>query len=99
MRLLLVISDLALHGAQKQVVELARELDRLGHAVGVYALNDDVPRAAELAGSGVDVTVDQKRSKLDLAVIARLRRKIRDWRADIVHGFLYDAEIYSRLAA
>ena len=99
MRLLLVISDLALHGAQKQVVELARELDRLGHAVGIYTLNDDVPRAAELAGSGVEVTVDQKRSRLDLRVIGRLRRKIRDWRADIVHGFLYDADIYTRLAA
>ena len=99
MRLLLVISDLALHGAQKQVVELARELDRLGHAVAVYTLNDDVPRAAELAGSGVEVIVDQKRSKLDLAVIGRLRRRIVSWRADIVHGFLYDADIYTRIAA
>jgi hypothetical protein len=33
MRVLLVISDLALHGAQKQVVELARELDRRGDGV------------------------------------------------------------------
>ena len=99
MRVLLVISDLALHGAQKQVVELARELDRLGHAVAVYTLNDDVPRAAELAGTGVEVTVDQKRSRLDPAVLWRLNRRIRDFRAEIVHGFLYDADIYVRLAA
>jgi glycosyltransferase involved in cell wall biosynthesis len=99
MRLLLVISDLAMHGAQKQVVELARELDRLGHAVAIYTLNDDTPRAAELAGSGVEVIVDQKRSKLDFAVIGRLRRRIVAWRAEIVHGFLYDADIYTRLAA
>ena len=99
MRVLLVISDLALHGAQKQVVELARELDRLGHAVAVYTLNDDVPRAAELAGTGVEVTVDQKRSRLDPAVLRRLNRRIRDFRAEIVHGFLYDADIYVRLAS
>ncbi len=99
MRVLLVISDLALHGAQKQVVELARELDRLGHAVAGYTLNDDVPRAAELAGTGVEVTVDQKRSRLDPAVLRRLNRRIRDFRAEIVHGFLYDADIYVRLAA
>ena len=99
MRVLLVISDLALHGAQKQVVELARELDRVGHAVAVYTLNDDVPRAAELAGTGVEVTVDQKRSRLDPAVLRRLNRRIRDFRAEIVHGFLYDADIYVRLAA
>jgi cobalamin biosynthesis protein CbiG len=30
-------------------VELARELARLGHGVAIYTLNDDVPRAAELA--------------------------------------------------
>jgi glycosyltransferase involved in cell wall biosynthesis len=99
MRVLLVISDLALHGAQKQVVELARELDRIGHAVAIYTLNDDVPRAAELQGSGVEVVVDQKRTRLDLAVIRRMHRKIVDFGAQVVHGFLYDADIYVRLAA
>jgi glycosyltransferase involved in cell wall biosynthesis len=98
-QLLLVISDLGYHGAQKQVVELARELDRLGHGVAIYTLNDHAPRAAELAGTGVEVIVDQKRSRLDPAVLRRLRAKIVAMGADIVHGFLYDADIYVRLAA
>jgi glycosyltransferase involved in cell wall biosynthesis len=98
-RVLLVISDLGLHGAQKQVVELARELSRLGHAVAIYTLNAHVPRAAELAGSGVEVIADQKRSRLDPAVLVRLNRRITEWGAGIVHGFLYDADIYVRLAA
>jgi glycosyltransferase involved in cell wall biosynthesis len=99
MRVLFVISDLALHGAQKQVVELSRELDRLGHDVAIYTLNDDAPRAAELAGTRVEVVVDQKRTKLDPAVLLRLRRRIGAWRADIVHGFLFDGDIYARIAA
>jgi glycosyltransferase involved in cell wall biosynthesis len=99
MRALLVISDLALHGAQGQVVELARELDPLGHRIAIYTLNDDVPRARALQGTGVEVFVDQKRMKLDPAVIMRLRRRIVSWNAEIVHGFLYDADIYVRLAA
>jgi glycosyltransferase involved in cell wall biosynthesis len=99
MRVLFVISDLALHGAQKQVVELSRELDRRGHEVAIYTLNDDAPRAAELAGTGVEVVVDQKRTKLDPAVLLRLRRRITAWRADIVHGFLFDGDIYARIAA
>lgn len=99
MRVLFVISDLGLHGAQKQVVELARELDRCGHAVGIYTLNADAPRAAELAGSGVEVVIDQKRSRLDPAVILRLRRRIAAFRPDIVHGFLFDGDIYARIAA
>ena len=99
MRVLFVISDLGLHGAQKQVVELSRELARSGHKVAIYTLNDDAPRAAELAGSGVEVTVDQKRTKLDAAVLRRLRRRIIDWHADVVHGFLFDGDIYARIAA
>ena len=97
MRVLFVISDLAFHGAQKQVVELSRQLVRSGHEVAIYTLNREVGRARELAGSGVEVIADQKRSKLDLAVIRRLRRKVREWRPDVVHGFLYDGDIYARL--
>jgi glycosyltransferase involved in cell wall biosynthesis len=98
-RLLLVISDLAFHGAQKQVVELSRGLAARGHEVCIYTLNDDAPRERELEGSGVQLIVDQKRSKLDWAVVGRLRAKIRAMRADIVHGFLYDGDIYARVAA
>ena len=99
MRVLLVISDLTLAGAQKQVVELARQMVRHGHEVAIYTLNRDVPRARELEGSGVELLVDQKRWKLDTAVLGRLRRRIVDWRADIVHGFLFDGDIYARIAA
>ena len=98
MRVLFVISDLAFHGAQKQVVELARELDRSGHAVAIYTLNDDVGRKRELDGTGVEVVADQKRRKLDLGVVRRLRAKVRAFRPDVIHGFLYDGDIYARLA-
>ncbi|HET7730760.1 MAG TPA: glycosyltransferase [Usitatibacter sp.] len=99
MRVLFVISDLGFHGAQKQVVELSRELDRGGHDVAIYTLNDDIGRARELQGTGVEVIADQKRTRLDPGVLRRLRRKIKSWRADIVHGFLFDGDIYARIAA
>jgi glycosyltransferase involved in cell wall biosynthesis len=78
---------------------LARELGRLGHKASIYTLTCDASRIDELAGSDVELLMDQKRQKLDLAVIGRLRRHIRSWRADIVHGFLFDGNLYSRLAA
>jgi glycosyltransferase involved in cell wall biosynthesis len=99
MRVLFVISELTFGGAQKQVVELSRQLVRHGHAVAIYTLNDDVPRAKELEGSGVDLFVDQKRMRLDPAVLRRLRSRIRSWGTDIVHGFLFDGDIYARIAA
>ena len=45
MRVLFIISELTYGGAQKQVIELGRELERRGHAVAIYTLNRDVPRA------------------------------------------------------
>ena len=99
MRVLFIISELTLGGAQKQVVELSRQLVSHGHDVAIYTLNSDVPRERELEGSGVELRVDQKRWKLDPAVLRRLRRFIDEWRPGIVHGFLYDGDIYARIAA
>ncbi len=99
MRVLFIISELTFGGAQKQVVELARQLVRRGPDAAIYTLNDDVPRAKELEGSGVTLVVDQKRWKLDPRVIWRLRAFVRDWSPDVVHGFLFDGDIYARLAA
>ena len=99
MLVLFIISDCGLHGAQKQVVELSRGLAARGHAVAIYTLNKDAARAKELEGSGVELVVDQKRTKLDPGVLRRLHRFIRRFRADVVHGFLFDGDIYARIAA
>ena len=99
MRILYVISTLTFGGAEKQLVELARQLARRGHEVAIYTLNRLVPRKPELDGSGVRLIVDQKRAKLDPGVLWRLRRTIVRWRPDIVHGFLFDGDFYARVAA
>jgi glycosyltransferase involved in cell wall biosynthesis len=98
-KILYVISELTLGGAQKQLVELAKQLAARGHEIRIYTLNDDVPRRAELAGSAVGLIVDQKRSRLDLAVLRRLRATVLRWRPEVVHGFLFDGHLYSRIAA
>jgi glycosyltransferase involved in cell wall biosynthesis len=99
MRVLFVISGLGLGGAERQIVLLSRELVSLGHHVSIYTLTRETPRIDELAGAGVEVIVDQKRRRLDFGVVTRLRQHIRSWRPDIVHGFLYDGNLYARLAA
>lgn len=99
MRIVLVISNLIHGGAETQVIAMSQELARRGHAVAIYTLNRNNPRAYELQGSGVELVADQKRIKLDPAVILRLRHFLRSFRADIAHGFLYDGDLYSRVAA
>lgn len=99
MRIVIVNSGLRYGGAEKQIVELSKALLQRGHAVAIYTLTSDVPRLAELDGSGIDVVVDNKRGRLDLGVLWRLRRFIKNYRADLLHGFLYDGNIYARVAA
>jgi glycosyltransferase involved in cell wall biosynthesis len=99
MRILFVISGLGLGGAERQVALLASEFIRLGHAVGVYTLNRELARADELEGSGVELIVDAKRRRFDPALLSRLRRHVQHWRPDVVHGVLYDGNLYTRLAA
>ncbi len=98
LRILHVISGLGIGGAERQLVILSRDLLRRGHKVLIYTLNHTVPLLPELDGSGVEVVVDQKRLRLDPLVIARLRRKARSWGAQVAHGWLYDGNIYTRVA-
>lgn len=99
MRIVLVISSLLTGGAETQVIAMSRELKRRGHVLVIYTLNKNNPRAWELEGSGVELVADQKCVKFDLAVLFRLRRFLKAFRADIVHGFLYDGDLYARVAA
>ena len=98
MRILFVVSGLGWGGAERQVVLSSKALAQLGHEVRIYTLSRETPRMDELAGSGVDVVVDHKRWRLDPGVLGRLRRCVRHWRPDVVHGFLYDGNLYARLA-
>jgi glycosyltransferase involved in cell wall biosynthesis len=98
MRILYVISGLSFGGAEKQLVEFARQLVSRGHEVAIYTLNRDAPRISELADSAVTLIIDQKAACFDPAVLWRLRKLIGDWRPDIVHGFLFDGNFYARVA-
>lgn len=98
-RIVIVISNLIFGGAETQVIALSAGLTKRGHAVAIYTLNANNPRAEELSGSGVRLVSDQKNWKFDVMVMMRLRRFIKDFKADIVHGFLFDGDFYSRLAS
>jgi len=99
LRVLMVNSGLGYGGAETQLIAMARELQRRGHEVAVYLLTKDAPRAAELRQLGIPVLIASKRSRLDFRVIRHLRRFMREWQPQLVHGFLFDANIYVRLAA
>jgi glycosyltransferase involved in cell wall biosynthesis len=97
-RVLLLISNLEFGGAQRQVVELANQLDPRQFEVHVGTLSDYLPLADGIRLGPGRVHVVQKAFKYDLTVVPRLRTLLRRLRIDVVQSYLFDADIAARLA-
>ncbi|OAI28333.1 MULTISPECIES: glycosyltransferase [Methylomonas] len=98
MKIINVVSSLVYGGAETQVINLSKELVRQGHNVKIVSLSNYNPRSFELVDVGVGFESLNKKLKLDFSSIIQLRRIVKEFQPDIVHGYLYDAELYARLA-
>ncbi len=65
--------------------------------IHLCSLSEVVPLGANLRDP-TRLHVVPRRSKFDLSVVSRLVSLIRELRIDVVHGFLFDAEVATRLA-
>ncbi len=96
-RIMLVISNLEYGGAERQVLALAQHLDRRRFEPHICTLAAHAPLARDLQ---CDAPLHRvvKKGRFDVSVIPRLTSLLKQLRIDLVHGFLFDAEIASRLA-
>lgn len=94
---MLVISNLEYGGAQRQVVDLTNATDPSRMELQVCSLSSYVPLAEGLKNED-RLHVLAKRIKYDATVPIRLAALLRRLRADVVHGYLFDAEIAVRIA-
>lgn len=97
-RILIVVSNLEYGGAQRQIVELVNNLDMSRYDVQIASLSDYVPLASQIKPA-VRVHIVHKRSRFDFSVVFKLLPIVRQQRTDIVHTYLFDAEIAGRLVA
>ncbi len=93
-RILQVIPSLDQAGAEKQLCLLARGLRAQGMDVHVCAITRSGPRASELAGAGIPLTVLGKRWKLDPQTFWRLKRLVASLKPDVVHTWMLAANAY-----
>ena len=96
-RILYVITELEIGGAEKTLFELATRISRHGFEPQVATLGGLGPLGQELCAQGVPVHPLGARGRWDVRVVWRLRRLVRE--ADIVHSFLFHANMAARFAA
>ncbi len=97
-RILFVIDNLRLGGAQEFLLSLVGALDRSRFELHVVSLSRDNPLKDELRATGVDYTLLGLRPG-DPRAIWRIKRLIRRTRPHLVHAFLFASKTYGRIAA
>jgi glycosyltransferase involved in cell wall biosynthesis len=96
LRVLLLTSSLHYGGAERQVVELARRLDRRRFQPFLCCL-DGTRTEFDLAPSPTPLAMARRRARFDPIPFLRVGWLLRRWSIDIVHAFLFDAEMIGRL--
>lgn len=97
MKIMLLVTGLGLGGAERQVVALADEYAKRGHAVLLVSLTND----AQVMPSHPQVKVlhvGMKKSPVGfISAFLSLRRIIADFTPDVVHSHMVHANIFARL--
>ncbi len=98
-RILYVITDLEVGGVPLHLCRLATSMHELGHVVRVVSLSPPGPVSEMIAQAGVEVGSCDARSVAGIGALLRLRREIAQFQPDIIHSFLFHANIACRLTA
>jgi len=94
-----VIDDLGLGGAQRQLLELVKQLDRKRFQATVYGLSVKKTALKEaFERAQVPVILFDQKGKLSLPVLLGLWRALRRFSPTIVHTYLFTADVYGRIA-
>ncbi len=94
---LLFTTTLEVGGTEKITSILARGFDRRKFNVTVACLSHGGEVAKELRSAGIDVQPLNMKSKFDFTVLLRLYRLLRSCRVDILHSFLFHANLLGRI--
>jgi len=97
---LLMIDDLCLGGAERQLVELAKGLDKERFRVLVVTLYPGQPLERELQGQeGIQLLSLNRRGKFDFGILLPLVRLLRREKIHVIQPFLSPATFFGLAAA
>jgi len=98
-KIIYLITDLDVGGAEKGLFQLATRLPRDEFSIEVITLTGGGRIAKWLEEKDIPVTSLDIKRFWDLAGVFRLRRLLKNLRPDILHTFLFHANIVGRVAA
>ncbi len=101
MKILKIIGDLRIGGAERIAVDLAKGLKNKGHQVMVCSLTKGGPLEKELRQEGVETIVLSNlplRGKYTFYFVFRLWRLMRKQKFDIVHTHVFMSNFWGRIA-
>ncbi|MCE9581903.1 MAG: glycosyltransferase [Planctomycetes bacterium] len=94
-----LITELDPGGAEKQLLHLATGLDRARFEPRVLCLRGFGAIGEALRKAGVPADTLGMKRKWDVGAPFRLRKKLAEWKPDILHSFLFHANMLGRLVA
>jgi len=99
-KVLLMIDDLCLGGAERQLVELAKGLDKERFRALVVTLYPGQPLERELEGQeGIQLVSLNRKGKFDFRILAPLVRLLRREKVHVIQPFLSPATFFGLTAA
>lgn len=96
-RVLYVINNLGVGGAEHVLLDLSRSLDPSEFHPLVLSIGDDLTLAARFREVGVPVECLRVRLKADPRTVSLLATKVRAFRPQVLHGFLWRSNVLCRL--
>lgn len=97
LRIAVLAREMMIGGAERQVAYLAAGLARRGHTVALFTFYPGNAFADALAGSGVEVISLDKAGRWDPGFLGRLRRRLAEFRPDVVHTILAAPNVVAAL--
>jgi glycosyltransferase involved in cell wall biosynthesis len=99
LRIVLAIGELEIGGTQRQMLELAQSLDPQVFSTQVLCLSQSLAFADEFRHAGINVSVVEKRSRYDIAILPRLKKFFRQHGTQVLITFGFTADSWCRVAA
>jgi len=98
-RILYLIGDMRMGGAQRQLVYLVRNLDTTRFEPVVCCLSNDTPLTEELRAAGVEVIILPQWLRPDVSRLWRVPQIVKRVKPDLIHAYLFVANTWGRTTA